>query len=152
MSDNQLEGDYSLGMDWLALREALRVRRTVSGKTLDQLAADTKINRATIHAIENVKLNPKLKPRVETVEIIARALGLKMSDLFLLAEGDTLGVKDAIPLDNESSPLSVEDAERVSRFTRALHHAARSALATARAHNALREARERKPDRSRRGA
>lgn len=152
ISNSELQEAYTPAVDWMALRNALRQRRTERGKSLDDLSKETKVNRATIHSIENVKREPNLKPRIETVETLARALGLKMSELFLLAEGDSLSLKGELPPEYESAPLSVQDAERVSRFTRALYDATRSALATARAANALREAREHKSKQGVRGA
>jgi transcriptional regulator with XRE-family HTH domain len=77
---------YTRAVDFRVLREILRRARTRRGLTLDQAAAATGLNRATIHSIENVKREPTLKPELETIEQLVQAYGLTLSSFFTLIE------------------------------------------------------------------
>ena len=87
MGINDLRCAYSPPVDFLALREELRKLREQSDFTLDELAVSSGLNRATIHAIENIKREPDLKPELETVERLVVAMGLTLSEFFARIEG-----------------------------------------------------------------
>lgn len=76
---NGLAGAYNAWVDWKPLREALRQRRSALGLTLDQVETASKINRATIHSIENVKKEPDLQSKLQTLERYAEVLGMRLS-------------------------------------------------------------------------
>lgn len=71
---NVLADAHTRLVDLKLLREALRVRRRALDWSLDKLAAESGINRHTIHAIENVRRKPKLQPELETLEKLADAM------------------------------------------------------------------------------
>lgn len=74
------------GMNYRRLRDTLRRERTTARLSLDALAAKTGLNRATIHSLENVRREPNLKPDLETVDRIVRALDLTLPRFFELVE------------------------------------------------------------------
>jgi transcriptional regulator with XRE-family HTH domain len=57
----------------------LRQRRQALHWSLDDLAEKAKLNRATIHSIENIKREPNLKPDLVTVDRLTCAMGLTLS-------------------------------------------------------------------------
>lgn len=140
---------YTGPVNWKGLREVLRARRTATGESLDDLAARTKINRATIHSIENIKREPDLKPKIETLERLALALDLKMSDLFRQAEG---GTSSATPPLHEGHPVPTTDIDLLSRFGTAALATAALARKAAGASEQVREPRRPKTGRSRRSS
>lgn len=79
---NNLGCAYSHGVDFHRLRAALAKERDRAGMTLDDLAEKSGLNRATIHSIENIKREPDLKPELETVERLASAMELTLSEFF----------------------------------------------------------------------
>lgn len=97
-------------MNFVALREALRqarhqvpterkgVRRV--GMTLKEAAAASRLNLSTIHAIENVKREPMLKPELETIEALVLAYRLTLSAFFLQFEAGLQTVETG----NDNSP------------------------------------------------
>lgn len=66
-------------MDYKAVRELLRRRRLAMHLTLDDVADSAGLDRATIHSIENLKREPDLKPKLETLESLASALKLTLT-------------------------------------------------------------------------
>ena len=60
------------------IRDFIKERRIKSGKTLNSFAFDAEIDPAILCRIENKKQGIKL----EILEKIAKALGLKMSEFF----------------------------------------------------------------------
>lgn len=83
---NVLARAYSREVDIAGMREELRKLREQGDLTLDQLAGASGLNRATIHAIENIKREPNLKPDLNTVERIVQAMGLTLSQFFARIE------------------------------------------------------------------
>lgn len=125
---------YSHDMDFHALREALRRARNQTphtrkgvqklGLTLDEAAAASGINRSTIHAIENVKREPALKPELETIEALVLAYRSKLSVFFRRIEDD--GLSEAETIDENTPPpappqvadddaLQFESEERITQ-------------------------------------
>lgn len=88
---------YNRAVDFQVVREALRRARDRApverkgaqrfGMTLDEAAARSGLNRATIHSIENIKREPSLKPELETIERLTIAYGLTVSSFFAQIEG-----------------------------------------------------------------
>jgi len=88
---------YNHRVDYKRAREILRHARNRAanerdglphvGMTLDEAAAKSGLNRATIHSIENIKREPALKPDLESIERLARAYGLTLTALFARVEG-----------------------------------------------------------------
>lgn len=106
--------------DLIRLREALRRAREHApierdgvpdiGMTLDEAEERSGLNRATIHSIENVKREPTLKVRLQTIARLARAYGLSLS---------------FAPVEELSAPASVrEDQDRPVPNVSADAHAA----------------------------
>lgn len=83
-------------VDYLILRESLRQARHHArvdragvqrvGMTLDEAAAKSGLNRATIHSIENMSMEPDLKPEFETIERLVVSYGQKLSTFFASVE------------------------------------------------------------------
>lgn len=61
-----------------ALARAVRRLRREKGWTQDDLAAKVGIEQAAVSLIENARANPTL----ETLEVLAKSLGVKFVDLF----------------------------------------------------------------------
>lgn len=110
---------YGHTMDFEKLREALRVAResvpterkgrTRLGLTLDEAAAASGLNRATIHAIENIRREPHLKPELETIERLTSAYGLTLAAFF--AHIDDTPVKRTVGAQLHLSPSERELVE-----------------------------------------
>jgi transcriptional regulator with XRE-family HTH domain len=66
-------------MEVRKVRHALRLLRSESGKSLDEIEG---INRATVHRIENVKGDPDYSPRVTSVALIVEACGSTLGQFF----------------------------------------------------------------------
>lgn len=94
---NDLECAYTHTVQWRAIREGLRRARDSRGMTLKEASAETArsgetpISLHTIHAIENVKREPDLKPEFETVDRLVNVYGLTLSSFFLQIERQTDG-------------------------------------------------------------
>lgn len=139
LSSNPLERAYIHGVDWKALREALRLERERAQMTLDELAKTAKLNRATIHSIENVKREPDLKPELESVEKIVGAMGMTLSEFFLQIEcqpnadlpvgGNQRRKKDSPEAGSDGSHRAVSPTteKRLADFLRDLAHQLNSA-------------------------
>lgn len=99
-------------VNYRTVREALGRARTRAeyevngerqvGLTLDQAEALSGINRATIHSIENVKREPNLRPKIDTIDRLAETYGLTL--LFSLVPNEGLPVP-VLASDNALSPL-----------------------------------------------
>lgn len=79
---NALGCAYTPRVDWVRLRDGLRRSRDAAGLTLDEAARAAKINRATIHSIENVRREPSLKPDLDTVSRLLTAYDVRLSAFF----------------------------------------------------------------------
>lgn len=90
---NELQVPILPPVDYKAIREQLRKAREqhVPTLSLDDVAASTGLNRATIHSIENVKREPDLKPKIDTIEVLAPVYGLTLS-LVLIQKDETVQV------------------------------------------------------------
>lgn len=105
-----LSSAYSRGVDWMGLREVLRAQRAALGETLDELAVRAGLDRSTIHSIENVKREPSYKPKIETVEKLALAMDLKMSDLFRHVENGTMPARlPTTRVEGPTLPAALDD-------------------------------------------
>jgi transcriptional regulator with XRE-family HTH domain len=114
-----LQCAYGHIMDFGKLREALRsARERVAterdgrariGLTLDEAAAASGLNRATIHAIENIRREPQLKPELETIERLTSAYGLTLAAFF--AQIDDTPVKRTVGAQLHLSPSERELVE-----------------------------------------
>lgn len=87
------------------------------GMTLDDAAAATGMDRSTIHAIENIKSKPKLKPELETIEKLAWAYRITLSELFARIE-DSAPLRPELHDHDSLPPLDSEDriAQKVVRL------------------------------------
>lgn len=74
-------------VDFTEIRELLRLAREETGLTLDEAAAKSGLNRATIHSIENVKREPVLRSKIPTYEKLAAAYGRTLSLSFAPIKG-----------------------------------------------------------------
>jgi transcriptional regulator with XRE-family HTH domain len=111
----------TMAVDWLGIRNALRVRRAELHMELQELVRKSGIGRTTIYRIENVTDIPDHVMDLETVEAIARAMGLSLSELFLRVEGATLSVTRPDQGSRASEggsdvPASPDERDRVSRL------------------------------------
>lgn len=79
---SELQRAYTHRVNWPLLREGLRRARNMKGLTLKAASAATALNIATIHSIENVKREPRLKPELETIERLVFAYGLSLTQFF----------------------------------------------------------------------
>lgn len=114
-------------MDYGVLREALRrarlsteverdgVRRKM---TLNDAADASGLNRSTIHAIENVRREPLLRPELDTIERLVAAYGLTLSSFFAQVEHVPTTLADS-PQDRHHAALVTPDADGRSRGSRA---------------------------------
>lgn len=101
--------------DYKRIREALRVAREHApmerdgirrpGMTLDEVAAATGLNRASIHKLENIKRKPNFKPKLETIEVLAHTYGLTLSSLFSQIEALPEGTRAT---DDQASATSAQ--------------------------------------------
>lgn len=76
---NALACAYTPSVDFHVVREALRRERARRRWSLDKLEEVSGINRATIHSIENMKREPDLQPKLETIETLATAMEMTIS-------------------------------------------------------------------------
>lgn len=134
-------------VEWNAIREALRARRNALGLTLDGLAATAKINRATIHSIENIKREPDLQPEIETIERLGGAMGLVLQ-IRLIELGS--GTAPAIRPDHAAPPPHSSAADELAAAGTAILRAAHQLRSTESVTEASRERRRSKTGRSRR--
>lgn len=111
MSLKELPCAYTHTVNFVALRELLRMAREARGYTLDQAAAAAGLNRATIHSIENIKREPGLKPELETIEQLVRAYGRTLSSFFRHLEAPDGAMATGAGDDARTPLLSEEETE-----------------------------------------
>jgi len=123
MGLNDLPDAYTRAVNIKGLREELRLMRKRFEWTLDQAAAASGLNRATIHSIENIKREPKLKPELESLESLVNAYGMTLSSFLVKFENRHAAGKSAIGslgpevTDDSSVPSAPSDSEdRIARL------------------------------------
>jgi transcriptional regulator with XRE-family HTH domain len=83
---------YWLAMDVRAVREALRILRTQSGLSLDDIEG---LDRSTVHRIENTKGDPGYKPELTSVALITKACGYTLARFFATLDDVVATISDA---------------------------------------------------------
>lgn len=73
-------------VDYRRAREVLRARRFDLGLGVNELAKKAQIERTTVYRVENLRELPNYKPEFETMEALATALGLTLSQFFAQIE------------------------------------------------------------------
>ena len=127
-------------VDFALIREALRRARAAAsieragvlriGMTLNEAAAQSGLNRATIHSIENLKREPTLQPELETIERLARAYGLSLSAFFAQIDGSRASVAQEITK-AEVGTVTASDTKALHKPLRGAHGEEHSVLRSA---------------------
>lgn len=77
----------TMAVDWLAIRKALRMRRTEVDMQVNELRDKSGVSRTTIYRVENIRDLPQYVVDLDTLDALVQALQWTLADLFVAAAG-----------------------------------------------------------------
>lgn len=105
-------------MDYVRARDVLRERRFELRLSIKDLASMADVERTTVYRVENTKAAPDYRPDFETMEKLASAMNLTLSQFFARIEGlPSDGQAVTLPITPElGAPAHVPSASEFQRM------------------------------------